>query len=98
MSELGAETCAQSTGTGGTGGGVGQRSLKRDAQPSGKGRWALGALPAPPAGGQAPRWHAGAVALPSSSSSPAARGEMVGMPNHLGRCDQIALLKGAKPV
>lgn len=40
------------------------------------------------------------AALPSSSSSSslAARGEMVGMPNHLGRCDQIALLKGAKPV
>lgn len=51
---------------------VGQRSLKRDAGPSRKGRWALRVLPAPPAGGQAPWWRAGTVALPSSSL--AARG------------------------
>lgn len=76
-------------------------ALSRDLQkelpdPLGKGDGRSG-LPAPWAGGQAPWWHVVAVGLPSSSSL-ASCGEMVGMPNHLGRCDQIVLLKGAKPV
>lgn len=83
-------------GAGSTGVCSGQRSLKRDAWPFRKGRWTLRALSSLWAVSQVPWWHLGAVALPSSS--PASRRGMVGMPNHLGRCDQIAPLKGAKPV